>query len=203
MSGGDSTRLFVYDAPAGLSLRNLGLTNGDGGASDGGVVLNHGNPVVGGGVFSDNEAGAAYCGRAIATFGSLSITDSTRVRNQVGDGGAGGNCYLGSGSVPRIVSEGHQLCSDATCRPYLTRVSDRVHSDSRLAPLEENGGTTLTHLQKDRSPAINRGQCMAGVDIDQRGVSKPQDTRCDISAVEMLSDCFLHSYVPLVGRDFR
>jgi hypothetical protein len=56
--------------------------------------------------------------------------------------------------------------------------------DPRLGPLADNGGPTLTMAPTAESPALNTaapGVCPA---VDQRGVTRPYGTACDIGAVE-------------------
>ena len=61
-----------------------------------------------------------------------------------------------------------------------------------LAPLAGNGGPTQTRLPQTGSPLIDGvpvASCQAdgatGVTTDQRGVTRPQGTGCDIGAVEV------------------
>ncbi len=61
--------------------------------------------------------------------------------------------------------------------------------DPKLGPLQNNGGPTQTHLPAPNSPAIDAGNnatCAASPvnNLDQRGVTRPVGTNCDIGAVE-------------------
>jgi hypothetical protein len=64
--------------------------------------------------------------------------------------------------------------------------------DARLNLLAYYGGTTQTHTLAPGSPAIDSGSPLvpggggfgACAASDQRGVSRPQSTRCDIGATE-------------------
>ena len=56
-------------------------------------------------------------------------------------------------------------------------------SDPQLEPLANNGGTTQTLLPALASAAVDAIACNATTD-DQRGVTRPQLTGCDIGAVE-------------------
>jgi CSLREA domain-containing protein len=71
--------------------------------------------------------------------------------------------------------------------------------DPQLAPLADNGGPTLTMLFQS-ALAMNRipgdAGCGVGVFNDQRGVTRPRSTRCDIGAVE--NNMFL--YLPAVAK---
>jgi hypothetical protein len=68
--------------------------------------------------------------------------------------------------------------------------TDQQDTDVQLGPLADNGGPTLTHLITDIGAAFNRGVdaiCTAPPvnAVDQRGVTRPQQGRCDVGAVEL------------------
>jgi len=76
-----------------------------------------------------------------------------------------------------------------------------VGGDPKLAPLANNGGLTLTRLPVAGSLAVNNGDCLAGVDIDQRGLPRPVGGDCDIGAVERQAvDYGWYAFLPLVLR---
>ena len=55
-----------------------------------------------------------------------------------------------------------------------------------LGPLADNGGHMLTHALQANSPALNEGNCSDGlIVVDQRGISRPQGSACDIGAFEV------------------
>jgi hypothetical protein len=53
-----------------------------------------------------------------------------------------------------------------------------------LGTLRNNGGPTPTHALLWGSPAIDGGSNAGCPAADQRGVTRPQRTTCDIGAVE-------------------
>ena len=62
-------------------------------------------------------------------------------------------------------------------------------ADPQLGPLQNNGGPTLTQALASTSPAIDAGNnsvCAAPPinNLDQRGVTRPQGSTCDIGAYE-------------------
>ncbi|MCB8945746.1 MAG: tandem-95 repeat protein, partial [Ardenticatenaceae bacterium] len=58
-----------------------------------------------------------------------------------------------------------------------------------LAPLADNGGSTLTHLPLAFSPAIDQVPLAAcTVNSDQRGIPRPVDSACDSGAVELTTN---------------
>lgn len=90
----------------------------------------------------------------------------------------------------RIVSLGNNIASDESCR--LDEDSDQLVSDPLLAELAENGGSTLTHMLLNGSPAIDTGSCSfidrTPLELDQRGFKRPAGLVCDVGAVESDSD---------------
>ncbi len=81
-----------------------------------------------------------------------------------------------------VVSLGENLSDDGTCN--LDQTGDLPNTDPLLGTLQDNGGPTFTHLPGDLSPAIGAApSCPA--ELDQRGVSRPQGSACDIGAVEI------------------
>ncbi|MVF14211.1 hypothetical protein FT643_18900 [Ketobacter sp. MCCC 1A13808] len=68
--------------------------------------------------------------------------------------------------------------------------SNIVGVDPLLGPLQDNGGSTLTHALLDGSPAIDQGDNATCPDTDQRGIARPQDgnadglSTCDMGAYE-------------------
>ena len=80
-----------------------------------------------------------------------------------------------------VVSGGHNLIQDDTCNPV---PSDLIFSDPLLGPLSDNGGSTWTHALLPGSPALDAGDDLACPATDQRGVTRPQGSHCDIGAFE-------------------
>jgi hypothetical protein len=108
------------------------------------------------------------------------------VKNTIVANSAGGaNCLKSPSGYGNITSEGFNLSSDETCVAYFTRPSDWNSADSYLGPLADNGGPTLTHLPMPPSKAIEGGSVCPSP--DQRGVTRPQGSACDIGAVEVTS----------------
>ena len=96
-------------------------------------------------------------------------------------GGAASDCDgAGGGS---FTSLGNNLASTAQCD--LTAPGDIPSGDALLAPLAANGGPTPTLALGLGSDALDTGSsdCPA---TDQRGVTRPQQGRCDIGAFELV-----------------
>ena len=85
-------------------------------------------------------------------------------------------------------SEGFNFSDDDSCQ--FTEASDNVAdgNDPMLGALADNGGPTQTMLPQPGSPLIDAikpvSECQ--VDVDQRGVTRPQIKGCDTGAVEVL-----------------
>jgi hypothetical protein len=149
----------------------------------------------GGGVFNGGVGGGILA--------ALSITNSTLSGNSADI--EGGGIYSEGGTVelintivaaqalgedchagPAVTSFGHNLDSDGTCN--LTAIGDIPNVDPLLGPLQLNEpGSTETHALLPGSPAIDAGDDSACPSTDQRGVPRPQGSRCDIGAYEALA----------------
>jgi hypothetical protein len=94
-----------------------------------------------------------------------------------------GNCWIFD-----TTSEGFNFSDDDTCE--FTDPTDNVAdgNDPMLGALADNGGPTQTMLPQPGSPLIDAIQPVSEcqVDVDQRGVSRPQIKGCDTGAVEVL-----------------
>ena len=102
-----------------------------------------------------------------------------------------GTVITGDGENPdcmleaTVDSAGYNYGDDDTCG--LDAATDTVTTtDPQLGSLGSNGGPTLTQLPAATSPLLNAipsGACQ--VAVDQRGITRPQGTGCDIGSVEI------------------
>jgi hypothetical protein len=156
-------------------------------------------------------AGTGVLGGGIyANVASLTITSSTIARNSVvgpGSGNHGGGLYQAAGAVTlrntivalnaapnvsngpdcfgSITSGGHNLLGNTTSCGFTSVGSDKLGKNPKLGSLADNGGPTRTLALLSGSPAIDaipKAACRVG--IDQRGVHRPQNGRCDIGSFE-------------------
>jgi hypothetical protein len=111
-------------------------------------------------------------------YGSSGMTlEATIVANSVAT--TGPDCYGGP------TSKGHNLIRNPTWCSFSKASTDKVGKNPKLGPLASNGGPTQTMAIALTSPALNaipKAACAAST--DQRGVHRPQGTRCDIGAYE-------------------
>jgi hypothetical protein len=135
----------------------------------------------------DDEVGAqqdmmvanVYVVNAFSTFGSVIALPS-----------GGPNCFVETGTT----SLGYNFSDDDTCG--FTETTDTEDGpDPQLGALADNGGPTPTRLPALTSPLVNAipidacgdGDGLAGfaVTTDQRGITRPQETGCEIGSVEL------------------
>lgn len=134
--------------------------------------------------FSGNSAGG---GGALFNFGTVNVTSSI-LANSV----AGGDC--GGPESAELFAMGVNFDTDGTCK---AAAADSATGDAfttvtagelNLDVLALNApGRTMTHALLENSVAIDvlsPSQC--AVSQDQRGVSRPQNGRCDSGAYEVL-----------------
>jgi hypothetical protein len=128
-------------------------------------------------VQKDGTAGEVGGGGVAAQGGLVSLEQTILALNAAP---AGPNC---SGAVS---SAGRNLLGPTAGCAFAAAQSDKVNVTSpKLGPLANNGGPTKTIALLSGSPAIDvipGTSCEAP--IDQRGVKRPQGTRCDIGAYE-------------------
>ena len=153
---------------AGGGIRNAGIAN---------TSLNN--------VTVQNNQAIVASGQSISVLaGTLTAKNSIIATNQ-----SGANC---SGAIS---SQGYNIADDNSCS--LTGTADLPNTNPQLGPLQNNGGSTLTHALIVGSPAIDSGSgCSA---VDQRGVSRPVGATCDRGAYEF-DGTFESVYLPFVVR---
>jgi hypothetical protein len=83
-----------------------------------------------------------------------------------------------------VTSLGYNLSSD-NGGDYLTATGDRINTDPRLGPLQNNRGPTFTHLPASNSPATDAGDPTLAMDQRGSGFARVRNDRIDIGAVEV------------------
>jgi len=83
-----------------------------------------------------------------------------------------------------VTSLGYNLSSD-NGGGYLTATGDRNNTDPRLGPLQDNGGSTFTHLPAANSPAIDAGDPTLWTDQRGGGFVRIVNARPDVGALEV------------------
>ncbi len=160
--------------------------------------------VAGGGIVNSNAATVTLINSTVIHNVLLGLYGANianngyfRLQNTIVAFSTGANC---SGM---LTSLGYNLYSDVACGPINS--GDLVYTDPLLGPLQDNGGPTLTHAPLPGSIVVDRipGSCPL---TDQRGLSRPQGSACDIGAVEQEAQPALISTAnslpwPMLGHD--
>ena len=125
--------------------------------------------------------GITSCGGFLAMGGNEYISlRSSIVAENTWNGGASDVCatpYIAS-----IIGSGNLVIASNQPLP-----ADTLRVDPMLAPLGDNGGTTLTHALLSGSPAIDAGNNTTFL-YDQRGFSRVVGQSADIGAFEVQPD---------------
>jgi CSLREA domain-containing protein len=121
---------------------------------------------------------------------SITARNTLVAGNAVANGGAGPDCF--AAALGPFISLGFNLIQKAADCNIGTDPTNLTGVDPRIGPLANNGGPTQTHVLLADSPALNTANFAAPGNggnacerVDQRGVVRPQNGRCDIGAVEV------------------
>ena len=148
-------------------------------------------------VASNTITGSGGTGGGLATTrGKFNLINSIVANNTAA---SRPDCYaLGSHPVSMvfdsfILSQGHNLLRDPTgCTGFTATTGDLTGQDPLLGSLASNSGPTQTAALLAGSPAIDAGSPAAPGSSDtacdasdQRGVTRPQGSACDIGAYEV------------------
>jgi hypothetical protein len=206
--GGDS--VVVVRSTVSGNTAEAGSTSGSG--STGGIATNGDLTVVNSTITGNTAAGPNGSGGGTGAAGKTVFVYSTASGNSAAQGSAnirfnsesadvafasvivdplGGAANCGGGAISS--SAGDNYSDDSSCGFTNTAGGDRQSAaDPLLGVLADNGGPTLTMLPQPGSPlldAVATADCQAGsasgVTTDQRGITRPQGTGCDIGAVEV------------------
>jgi hypothetical protein len=164
-----------------LSITNSTMTANS--ARGGGAIFNAGtatlvNDTIAGN-FGGVDANKNPLGGGLADEGPGSYT----LTNTIVSGNTHGDCHKWSGGI--FTSGGHNIDGDGTCS--LTDPTDKPSTDPHLATLALNApGQTKTMAIGATSAAYNAAGAAACPATDQRGVSRPQGSACDIGAYELV-----------------
>jgi CSLREA domain-containing protein len=112
--------------------------------------------------------------------GGLFLAVNGSLVNSIVADNLGGDCF----GVDSTFTSDHSLDSDDSCG--LTDAGSHPGVSPLLGPLANNGGPTDTHALLAGSPALNAGNNATCLATDQRGVTRPQGSACDIGAFEAI-----------------
>ena len=124
------------------------------------------------------NSGLPTYGGGIDNYGTLKIGDT--ILNACS---SGANIY-NVDQLGTVTSLGYNLSSDDG-GGFLTATGDRINTDPKLGPLQDNGGPTFTHLPASDSPAIDGSDPALSMDQRGPGFVRVVNGRADIGAVEV------------------
>jgi len=196
-----------------LTINNSTMS-GNASGTNGGAVNNTGILIInnstvsgnrsdgsGGGIQNFRKATLSRCtvafNKASVNGGGVNNIDSllfsnTIIANDTADG-QGDELFSNSG---KIISLGHNLVRDISPlggANFTPAASDKLGTstipvDPLLGPLQNNGGTTLTHVPQCGSPAIDAGDPAGALITDQRDSARIHGAGIDIGSVENQDD---------------
>jgi hypothetical protein len=175
-------------------------------ADAGGAIDNEGTMTVSDSTLSDDTASGDN-GGAILNYGTLRLWASTVADNNANGVGGGldnhgsatmagtivAQSYSGGNCSGAVTDDGYNLDDDGSCA-FSAATGSQSDVDPELSALTDNGGPTDTQAPAPGSPALDRIPPGTEADgtllcpgTDQRGVSRPQGTDCDVGAVELVA----------------
>ena len=192
LSGNSAFRgggIYISNGTGPLTITNCTLS-GNSATNTGGGINNFGTANISFSTLSGNSASANGGGGIfVDAIATLNIKNSI-----VANSTSGGDCF----NAGTFNATGVNFTTNGTC-PGFTVVTP---AQLNLGPLADNGGPTQTHALLGGSVAINAapdctdvfgnpgspklGGPTATVTTDQRGVSRPQGSACDVGAYELV-----------------
>jgi predicted outer membrane repeat protein len=222
LKGGAIMQGGIYDASISETTFISNSTDGDGGAiynisslsvtgstftqneagNDGGALYLIGNQTAAiiNSTITNNHANKDGGSFVIRESTMVSIRNSTITENTTTGGVT--EFVKGSSTSHLELNNTIVLCFNVGNGCYLINLANFLVQNSiwtegassgfGLAPLADNGGPTQTMALLPGSPAINAGDNITCEETDQRGVTRPQGSQCDIGAYEYV---YTPSYV--------
>jgi Bacterial Ig-like domain len=128
-------------------------------------------------------------GSGVASFGDTCTP--TTVPSSIISANQGTDVDFVVGTTNSFDSNGYNLIGDGNATAAFNQTGDQTGvTDPGLDPLDSYGGPTQTHRLQSDSPAIDAvpqgtNDCGTVIATDQRGVSRPQGSACDIGSFEL------------------
>jgi len=170
----------IYDAGNSTAIVSNTTLSGNTVTQTGGACFNLGTLQIANSTFTDNSA--PFVAGGVLNLGTLVIGDTI-----LKTGTSGENIYSNSGTVTSL---GFNISND-NGNGFLNGPGDQVNTDPLLGPLQNNGGSTLTHALLPGSPAIDMGDPKFAPPplFDQRGsgFDRIVNGRVDIGSFEVQS----------------
>ncbi len=165
-----------------ISITNSTIS-GNSASGSGGGIYNNGALTMTNSTLSGNSAGAL--GGGIDSHNTFNATN-----NIIANSPAGGDC---TGEIDSTLNNLIEDTSSNACGLTNGVNGNIIGTDPALDPLADNGGSTQTLALLVGSSAIDAGDdatCTSSPvnGVDQRGITRPAGTHCDIGAYEGAKD---------------
>jgi hypothetical protein len=187
MAGEVGGGLLIYDSWAELVSSTVsGNSIGPGGHEGGGIygevsLIYLDNVTL---AFNSATADPTNVGGGLSSWGVDWLIYNTIIAGNRASQTGTNNAFFSS-PVDDAVFDEYSIDSENTCR--LTDPTSQTYTNPGLGPLQNNGGQTDTYAITSDSPAFDRGgPYILLIDLDQRGVERPQYTASDIGAFELV-----------------
>ncbi|GEM_PF-1538404 len=136
----------------------------------------------GGGIFAGDGTMTINNSTIVGNTGSSGAgifrgTATVTMRNTIVSGNTGGNCNTSMSTASNNIDSG-------TSCGFGSSSGNLSSTDPLLNSIGSNGGGTQTFSLKNSSPALNAGSNSTCASTDQRGVTRPQSSTCDIGSFE-------------------
>jgi hypothetical protein len=191
-----------------VTITNSTISGNSASGSGGGIYNEMGTVTITNGTISGNSAASFSGGGIIVSSGTANLSFVTIASNSARFGGGISVSNVGTVNIKNsivgnntastepncsggVTATGANFATDGSCRAGFSTVPSTGPGGLNLGPLANNGGPTQTHALQAGSAAIDAvpsGQCsdVNGNPViqDQRGVPRPQGSRCDVGAYE-------------------
>jgi hypothetical protein len=188
----------VYTVGFPIAIINSTISGNFSTVSGGGIYASSGTTGLFNVTITNNRANSDGAGVGIgggvanASGSTLNFQNSIIARNEnvvvIGGGGLILNFDDCAGTITSLTSNLMRGIDSSYC----TVNGPVTIADPNLGPLKDNGGATFTHAPSSGSPAIDGGNSSGCTDdvgafitTDQRGLHRPEGTRCDEGAFEV------------------
>jgi hypothetical protein len=184
--------IFIADSNDSIATLNNSTVSGNTSCNSGGGIFSRGVLILNNSTISNNDITGGGNGGGISVENSVTLQNTIIAGNSLSYSRNSPDCDARFGISQTIInSQGYNLIGNSSGCFMTVALGDLKDTNPGLTPLQDNGGSSFTHALMAGSPAINAGNpaapgsggnaCLA---TDQRGISRPVSTACDIGAFE-------------------
>ena len=161
--------LFMFGAGDALLITDSTITGNHARGAAGGLYTKYRPAMIQNSTITQNTAVFDF-GAGVYTAAGIDLESSIVAGNTSNDGLRTSDI---GGPTGTLVTGANNLVIDST----LALPADTINADPMLGPLQDNGGRTWTHALLPGSPAIDHGNNLADISIDQRAFDDTVSSR--------------------------